>query len=241
MSDVPPAEVRRTGVLTVLTVIAGAVDAASFLTLGKVFCAFATGNVLFLSFGPAGEGDVPVARPAAAVGAFVAGCVIGVPALTALAVRGRPWSVAGPAGEGLLLVASGPVALGRYGLAEAVDHTDYVVIGGVALAMGLRASTALRMHVPGKPTLLSQTAMTELVDDLLDRPRTASGAPSRRTPARARWAATVYGIFVGGVLGTWLLVPLGPGRALIVIGAAILVCAASHAAGVRREGAGAQG
>ncbi|MFD8846007.1 DUF1275 family protein [Streptomyces pseudogriseolus] len=42
--------------MTVLTVIAGAVDAVSFLTLGKVFCALATGNVLFLSFGPAGEG-----------------------------------------------------------------------------------------------------------------------------------------------------------------------------------------
>ncbi|MGA5117902.1 DUF1275 family protein [Streptomyces pseudogriseolus] len=176
-----------------------------------MFCALATGNVLFLSFGLAGEGDVPVARPAAAAGAFVAGCVIGVPALTALVAPGRPWSVAGPAGEGLLLVASGAVAFGRYGLAKAVDHTDYVVIGGVALAMGLRASTALRMHVPGMPTPLSQTAMAELVDD-------------------------------GGVLGTWVLVPLGPGRALIVIGAAVLVCAAaSHAAGVRREGARAQG
>ncbi|WP_307823527.1 DUF1275 family protein [Streptomyces sp. I5] len=49
--------------MTVLTVIAGAVDAVSFLTLGKVFCALVTGNVLFA---PAGEGDVPVARAAAA-------------------------------------------------------------------------------------------------------------------------------------------------------------------------------
>ncbi|WP_346153016.1 DUF1275 family protein [Streptomyces labedae] len=54
MSGLPPSDVRRTAVLTVLTVIAGAVDAVSFLTLGKVFCALVTGNALFPSFAPAG-------------------------------------------------------------------------------------------------------------------------------------------------------------------------------------------
>ncbi len=99
-----PAEVRRTAAMTVLTVIAGAVgavDAVSFLTLGEVFCARVTGNVLFLSFAPAGEGDVPVARAAAAVAAFPAGAAPGGPALAGLAARGRPWSVAGLTGEGL--------------------------------------------------------------------------------------------------------------------------------------------
>ncbi len=187
-----------------------AVDAVSFLTLGKVFCALATGNVLFLSFGPAGEG--------CAGGAARRGrrCVRrGLRDRRAGPQRARragPPLVRGGAGRGGAAAHRlGAVPLGRYGLAKAVDHTDYVVIGGVALAMGLRASTVLRMHVPGMPTPLSQTAMAELVDD-------------------------------GGVLGAWLPVPLGPGRALIVIGAAVLVCAAaSHAAGVRRESAGAQG
>ncbi|WP_428837958.1 DUF1275 family protein [Streptomyces tunisiensis] len=96
-----PSEVRRTAAMTVLTVIAGAVDAVSFLTLGEVFCARVTGNVLFLSFAPAGEGDVPVARAAAAVAAFPAGAAPGGPALAGLAARGRPWSVAGLTGEGL--------------------------------------------------------------------------------------------------------------------------------------------
>ncbi|MEV5090600.1 DUF1275 family protein, partial [Streptomyces griseoincarnatus] len=70
--------------MTVLTVIAGAVDAVdavSFLTLGEVFCARMTGNALFLSFAPAGKGDVPVARAAAAVAAFPAGAAPGAPAL----------------------------------------------------------------------------------------------------------------------------------------------------------------
>ncbi|MGQ5226415.1 DUF1275 family protein [Streptomyces sp. yara] len=87
--------------MTVLTVIAGAVDAASFLTLGKASCALVTGNALFLSFAPAGEGEVPVARASAAVAAFPAGAARGTPALAGLAARGRPWFVAGLTGEGL--------------------------------------------------------------------------------------------------------------------------------------------
>lgn len=43
--------------------------------------------------------------------------------------------------------------------------------------------------------------------------------------ARTRWTATVGGIFGGGVLGTLLLVPLGTGRALLVIAAAVLLLA----------------
>lgn len=54
--DVPPSEVRRTAAMTVLTVIAGAVDAVSFLMPGKVFRALVTGNVQFPSFAPAGAG-----------------------------------------------------------------------------------------------------------------------------------------------------------------------------------------
>ena len=166
--DVPPSEVRRTAAMTVLTVTAGAVDAVSFLTPGKVFRALVTGNVQFPSFAPAGAGDAPVARAAAA---FATGAAAGGLTLTALDARGRPWFVAGPAGEGLL-IAAGSVALGRHGLAKVVDHTDY----GVALAVGLRASTAPRMHVPGAPALLSRTALAESVDDLLHRPLTVTGA-----------------------------------------------------------------
>ncbi|MEV5928314.1 hypothetical protein ACPCSG_04940 [Streptomyces cellulosae] len=50
------------------------------------------------------------------------------------------------------------------------------------------------------------------------------------------------GIFVGGVLGTWLLVSVGPGRALTAIGAvALLSAAACHVALLRREDMGGRG
>ncbi|MCM1941923.1 DUF1275 domain-containing protein [Streptomyces sp. G3] len=223
---------RRTAVMTVLTVLAGAVDAVSFLTMGKVFCALATGNVLFLSFALAGEGDVPVARPATAIGAFLAGAALGAVALPWLAARGRPWFALGLAGEGLLLTLGGAVAVVRHGDAPAaVAGSDLVVVGAVALAMGLRAATALRLRVPGMPTLLSQTAIAQLVADVLKEPRAVlRGMSDRQRLARTRWTATVLGIFAGGVLGTLLLVPLGTGRALFVVAAVVLLLAATHLA-----------
>jgi uncharacterized protein YcfJ len=92
--------------------------------------------------------------------------------------------------------------------------------------MGVRASTALRVRVPGKPTLLSQTAIAELINDVLKGPRAAlRGMSAKQRLARTRWTATVGGIFGGGVLGTLLLVPLGTGRALLVIAAVVLLLA----------------
>ncbi|MDQ0710876.1 uncharacterized membrane protein YoaK (UPF0700 family) [Streptomyces luteogriseus] len=210
--------------MTVLTVPAGAVDAVSFLTMGKAFCALATGNVLFPSFGLAGEGDVPVARPAIAIGAFMAGAAVAGVVLTRLAERGRPWFPVGLVCEAVLLVCAGAPALARHGTGAVPAQDDRVAL--VAPAMGVRASTVLRVHVPGMPTLLSQTAIAELVNDVLRRHRAAlCGMTAKQRLARTRWTATVGGIFSGGVLGTLLLVPLDTGRALLVIAAAVLLLA----------------
>ncbi|WP_051814643.1 YoaK family protein [Streptomyces iakyrus] len=231
MSDASPVlatDARRVAVMTVLTVLAGAVDAVSFLTMGKVFCALATGNVLFLSFALAGEGDVPVARPAVAIGAFMAGAAVADVVLKRLADRGRRWFPAGLVCEAVLLVCAGVLALARHGTGPVAAQDDRGVVALVALAMGVRASTALRVHVPGMPTLLSQTAIAELLNDVLRRPRAAlHGMTAKQRLARTRWTATVGGIFGGGVLGTLVLVPLGTGRALLVIAATVLLLAAA--------------
>ncbi|MEU3937603.1 YoaK family protein [Streptomyces sp. NPDC029044] len=231
MSDVSPVlatDARRVAVMTVLTVLAGAVDAVSFLTMGKVFCALATGNVLFLSFALAGEGDVPVARPAIAIGAFMAGAAVADVVLKWLADRGRRWFPVGLVCEAVLLVCAGVLALAKHGTGAVPAQDDRGVVALVALGMGVRASTALRVHVPGMPTLLSQTAIAELLNDVLRRPRSAlRGMTAKQRLARTRWTATVGGIFGGGVLGTLLLVPLGTGRALLVIASAVLLLAAA--------------
>jgi uncharacterized membrane protein YoaK (UPF0700 family) len=57
--------------LIALTVSSGAIDAISYLALGKVFTAFMTGNIVFLGLRTAGAGDFDIFRIAIA-GVFLA-------------------------------------------------------------------------------------------------------------------------------------------------------------------------
>jgi uncharacterized protein DUF1275 len=63
--------------LLALTLVTGLVDATSYLTLGRVFVANMTGNVVFLGFGIAGAGGISVWAPLTALGSFLVGGVGG--------------------------------------------------------------------------------------------------------------------------------------------------------------------
>ena len=60
-----------------LTVVTGLVDAFSYLSLGHVFVANMTGNVVFLGFGLAGVGEISIVASLLAVLAFVLGATVG--------------------------------------------------------------------------------------------------------------------------------------------------------------------
>jgi uncharacterized membrane protein YoaK (UPF0700 family) len=218
-------ERQLTGVMATLTVLAGAVDAVSFLTMGKVFTALATGNLLFLAFAVAGEGQVPVARPAFALLAFAAGAAAGALVTGRLVARRRHWFAAALSLEAVLLALAGAVALWRHGTGSLAGDPDTLVIAIVGFAMGLRADTALRAAVPGMPTMLIQVSLVRLLHSLV------SAAPANSAPrtSRIRLVITVAGIFAGGVVGT-VMTPWGTGRALLAIAAAALIVAALYVA-----------
>src|SRR5256885_16877178 len=60
-----------------LTVVTGLVDAFSYLTLGHVFVANMTGNVVFFGFALAGVGGVSAVASLLGIVAFVAGAALG--------------------------------------------------------------------------------------------------------------------------------------------------------------------
>jgi uncharacterized membrane protein YoaK (UPF0700 family) len=66
-----------TRTLLVLTFTTGLVDATSYLGLGHVFTANMTGNIVFLGFGIAGSGGLPVIAPLISLGAFLVGAGTG--------------------------------------------------------------------------------------------------------------------------------------------------------------------
>lgn len=64
-------------VMLALTVVTGLVDAFSYLTLGHVFVANMTGNVVFSGFAIAGAAGFSLAASLAALAAFGAGALLG--------------------------------------------------------------------------------------------------------------------------------------------------------------------
>jgi uncharacterized membrane protein YoaK (UPF0700 family) len=220
-------EVPITVAMAVLTVTAGAVDAISFLALGQVFTALATGNLLFLAFALGGQGSVPVERPAIALAAFIVGVIMGSALFRALGQR--RWFPIALGVEAALVAVAGLVALGVAGLG-ALNVPHPLVIALVALAMGLRSMAALRAAIPGMPTQMIQGSLVAVIDTFVSR-RGGAGHQSKPEGAKlslTRHAATIGGTVVGGVLGA-LLVNAGAGLALLVVAAAVLVTAGVYA------------
>src|SRR6201989_430250 len=63
--------------LLVLTVLTGVVDAVSILSLGRVFVANMTGNVVFVGFALAGASGFSLSASLSALGGFLVGAAAG--------------------------------------------------------------------------------------------------------------------------------------------------------------------
>src|SRR3989440_6119716 len=72
-----PAHGPLPALMLVLTVLTGVVDAVSILSLGRVFVANMTGNVVFVGFALAGASGFSLAASLSALGGFLVGAAIG--------------------------------------------------------------------------------------------------------------------------------------------------------------------
>src|SRR5947209_6114267 len=70
--------------LLVLTIATGVVDAVSILSLGRVFVANMTGNVVFIGFALAGAPGFSLAASLLALAGFLLGAAAGGPVVTRL-------------------------------------------------------------------------------------------------------------------------------------------------------------
>jgi uncharacterized membrane protein YoaK (UPF0700 family) len=167
----PPAISRlRDGLLVALTFSAGAVDAISFLGLGKVFTANMTGNIVLLGVG-IGRGASPeVVRSAISLGAFTGGVFL-ASWLAGRWQRPAVW----PAG---VTVALAVEALAQAGLwtgwllahGRPAPVLEAALVGTSALAMGLQSGAARVLNVAGVTTAYVTGTLTGLIGGL-----TASG------------------------------------------------------------------
>ena len=184
--------------LKALTVSSGAVDAISFLALGKVFTAFMTGNIAFLGLRVAGA----AAPGAVAILASMAGFAVGVYLST---------QIVNPSGGSAVWPQRVTVALAVSLIAHAAFLAVWIASNGQpsiavtplllglwALAMGMQSAAVRRLHVEGVYTTAATATIILLVGHLTNWSATVA--------ERRRLAGVLVSLFVGATAGGLLLV-----------------------------------
>jgi uncharacterized membrane protein YoaK (UPF0700 family) len=195
--------IERSGIrdllLVGLTISTGAVDAISFLGLGKVFSAFVTGDIAFLGFRVAGAAGPSVPRTLAATAAFALGAFVAArivrrtrkpdslwprPAIVALATA--------------LLFQAGFLALWASLNGHPSSGSGDALIALSGVAMGMQFATCFSLGVRADFTTAATATLAVLMGDL--------AGWSQTRGERRRLAATVVALFVGAVVGGVLIV-----------------------------------
>ena len=218
-TSAPPVSLPLPGLLLLLSMATGLVDAASVLGLGKVFTANMTGNIVFLGFAVAGTPTFTVAPYLVALTAFVFGGLAA--GRTGQVFRPRPlrqWLLVAAVVETSLLWLAALVA-GMSGRAQLADPPLFAIIALTALAMGFRNATIRQLKVPD----LTTTVLTLTIAGIAADSHLAGGA----SPNLARRLAAVLAIFVGATVGAVLVMraglapPLGLAGFLVLTGTAV--------------------
>jgi uncharacterized membrane protein YoaK (UPF0700 family) len=184
--------------LNALTASSGAIDAISFLALGKVFSAFMTGNIAFLGLQVAGAGGpgkvaVGVAMIAFAVGVYLSTRIVKPPEVSGL--WPRPVTVA----LGVSLIAHAVfLAVWFASSGRPSIEVSHVLLGSWGLAMGMQSAAVRRLHVDGVYTTAATATIIFLVGDIANWSATAV--------ERLRLARVLIALFIGATAGGLLLV-----------------------------------
>jgi uncharacterized membrane protein YoaK (UPF0700 family) len=197
-----------------LTLSSGAIDAISFVALGKVFTAFMTGNLVFLGLGVGDAGGPDLLRVLIALAAFAAG-VYGATKIVNGSSGPGTWS------PGVAFALAGTVVLQAGFLALWVTvsgrpgtESGDVLIGLMALAMGLQSGAVASLAVKGVFTTAATATVIFIMRDL------AAADSSARE--RARLTGVLLALVTGALAGGLLLVharPYAPLLPLVVTGA----------------------
>lgn len=206
--------------LFALTVATGVVDAVSYLALDHVFTGNMTGNVLFVGFGLAGSGSVPLLNNAIALAGFLVGAVV-----AGRVVRGRTHRTRLPTAHLLVMggTAAAIVALGLLWLLLGTPAGGWLLglTATLAAAMGMQAVAARGARISDVTTVV---VTSTLVNFALDSPL-AGGAGEKW----ARRLGAVVAMGAGGALGALLVGAWSGAGALIVGGGCMAVGAVALA------------
>ncbi len=184
--------------LNALTVSSGAIDAISFLALGKVFSAFMTGNIAFLGLRLAGASGPGVVAILSSMVAFAAGVYLS----TRIVKHSADSSIWPQRVTIALSVSLIPHAafLAVWFAANGQPSIDvaHVLLGLWGFAMGMQSAAVRTLHVEGVFTTAATATVIFLAGDLTNWSATAV--------ERRRLTGVLVSLFVGATAGGLLLV-----------------------------------
>ena len=193
-------EIRlRDLLLNALTVSSGAVDAISFLALGKVFSAFMTGNIAFFGLRIAGAARAPggvaifVSMAAFAVGVYLSTRIVKASETSGV------WSQRVTVALGVSLIPHA-VFLAVWFASNGQPSIDvaHELLALWALAMGMQSAAVRTLHVDGVFTTAATATIIFLVGHITNW--------SATVVERHRLAGVLVSLLVGATAGGLLLV-----------------------------------
>src|SRR5882672_10499784 len=181
-----------------MTVVTGLVDAVSFLSLGHVFTANMTGNVVFLAFAAAHVSGLSIARSLTALLAFLVGAILGGRIMT----RANADSQIRFAAQAFLLEVAFLFTASVSGIGYRGDLFEYsfqpfALIAFTALAMGTRNAAARKLAIPDLTTTVLTLTITGIGAD--------SSMANGNNPRLARRVESVVAMFLGAALGAVII------------------------------------
>src|ERR1700730_12449251 len=176
--------------LNALTVSSGAVDAISFLALGKVFSAFMTGNIAFFGLRVAGASRAP---GGVAIFASMAAFAVGVylsPRIVKLSAGSGLWPKPVTVALGVSLIPHA-VFLAVWFASNGQPSIDvaHVLLGSWGLAMGMQSAAVRTLRVEAVFTTAATATIIYLVGQITNWSATAV--------ERRRFTGVLVSLFVG--------------------------------------------
>jgi len=181
-----------------LTFVTGLIDAASYLSMGHVFTANMTGNILLLGLAVAKAPDLSMPRSLVALAfALVGGVLSGRLARWTEKLPRSHWFGLASGLETAVLFAALVLLLIEHDPQVLPVSSVYTLIALTALAMGLRNGTIRRLAVPD----ITTTVLTLTVAGLASESSLAGGL----NPRWGRRVAAIVMMILGGAVGALLI------------------------------------
>ena len=227
MASSPNSEKVIANALLVMTGVTGLVDAVSYLSLGRVFTANMTGNIVLLAFATAHVPGLSIARSLTALLAFLVGAILGGRVMT----RANADSQIRCAAQAFLLevaflFAASFCSIGYRGERLEESFQPFVLIILTALAMGIRNAAVRKLAVPDLTTTVLTLTITGIGAD--------SSLANGNNPRLARRVESVAAMFLGAALGA-VLIHYSVSAALWLATAISAMCSAALFSSVRKS------